>query len=1204
MRKFLTNKVNLTLLALFAASLGLGVYFSDRSAPNGKYVAEKVEVRLNNMLLAADKEAKTILARLKANPDALISSGLGNVDFYWVEGVAITRWTGNAWWPAVRNLAEGAPIRYIKSSAGDFIYKRYDAGKDKYLVAVIPLKRHYLIQNDYLKPWQNPEILPPYPVMLADARSAERHPVGHGRLTLFYLSLPSSFPADMLPFSLFCTAVLCFCAVLYQAVRHLQSRPAFGFLILFAGIAGLRLVMLDAQFPAGFITASLFDPKFFASSAFNPNLGDLLFNSLSVFILCLFLFLNYSRFKGLHRLLTIPLWRTLISTFCSVAIFFGMLFLFVVIQTIYNNSSITLSISNSISFDGLRWVALICVLVSWLCVFMFAHVFIRVLSGCQKNVNFALFILFGASVFILVNEITGQHYLSSLAAGVLYVLIVVYFRLDHTLRHFRYPTFGYFLVAVLVFSASGFYAVTWFSVKEQARSQAQFAGSFLLDRDNFGEYLLDEVSTKISSDAFIQARISGPFMSRDAVKQKVRQVFLPGYFNKYKVDLLLFAGNGDPLDDSNPENFSTWLSGFDTEASKTEYPGIYFIGASQSEAIRMYLSVIPIKRKDLTLGFMVISLSLRKDIPENVYPELLVDNRFQRAFRSKAYSYAVIHNHEILYRSGDYNYESFEGLSDPDLFAGGVIRNGYRHVAAEAPDGRIAVVSVKIPFIMYRIADFSFLLICGIAVLMLFLLGTGFLTAVRGQRISLTARIQLILNLSFFLPLIAVSVITLGLTSRSAQEQLNAEYLSKSRNFAVELSSRLVDDEDFPRAFDNQLVQQARLANLDANIFTPDGHLVVSTQPLIFEYQLLAPVISPQALQRVREGERTFILQEVVGGLKYYVAYAAVAGGTSGKLAGILAIPYFQSQYSLEAMQISILSNILIIFIGIFFLLLIVSFVASNWLTKPLSMITQKIGKVSLTASNQPIDWPAEDEIGMLVREYNQMIAKLSESKLELERTQRERTWREIAQQVAHEIKNPLTPMKLTLQQLQRMNVNSQPDALKNSIASLLTQIDALDGIASSFSAYAKMPEPVLERVSLIDLLTMTTELHNQAGNVFFETKLSEAFIQTDRQLLSRVISNLILNGLQSGEREDRVKVTVTLQRQNSAYLISVTDNGPGIEETIRDKIFLPHFSTKQAGSGLGLAISKQGVEQLGGKIWFESEPGRGTRFFVQLPGV
>jgi nitrogen fixation/metabolism regulation signal transduction histidine kinase len=262
--------------------------------------------------------------------------------------------------------------------------------------------------------------------------------------------------------------------------------------------------------------------------------------------------------------------------------------------------------------------------------------------------------------------------------------------------------------------------------------------------------------------------------------------------------------------------------------------------------------------------------------------------------------------------------------------------------------------------------------------------------------------------------------------------------------------------------------------------------------------------------------------------------------------------------------------------------------------------------RTSLTKINQPLKWKADDEIGLMVKEYNQMLFKLSESKAELEQTQRERTWREIAQQVAHEIKNPLTPMKLTLQQLQRSvetNTNTAEKTGK-AVSTLLNQVDTLNDIASSFSTFAKMPEPVIQRLELVSVIKRIVLLHSQSGDLSFSSPIKEAFVLGDEQLLGRTFSNIILNAFQAARPGHPQELRITLERKEGKYVLIFKDNGKGIEPHVAERIFLSHFSTKKSGSGLGLAIAKQAIEQMQGRIWFDTVVGAGTTFYIELPVV
>jgi nitrogen fixation/metabolism regulation signal transduction histidine kinase len=302
--------------------------------------------------------------------------------------------------------------------------------------------------------------------------------------------------------------------------------------------------------------------------------------------------------------------------------------------------------------------------------------------------------------------------------------------------------------------------------------------------------------------------------------------------------------------------------------------------------------------------------------------------------------------------------------------------------------------------------------------------------------------------------------------------------------------------------------------------------------------------------------------------------------------------------------QINIFINILNIFALIFIALVVLAYFVSKWLTFPLEFITQSLKRTSLTKTNQPLVWKADDEIGLMVKEYNQMLYNLGESKAELEQTQRERTWREMAQQVAHEIKNPLTPMKLTLQQLERniQSGNNVTEKAAKAVSTLLTQVDTLNDIASSFSAFAKMPEPVIQPVELVSLLRRTVDLHSHSGEIIFRNGIKELYVLGDEQLLGRTFSNIILNAFQAARPGEASVVHVTVQRKDNLVSIAFQDNGKGIEPDVAERIFVPHFTTKKSGSGLGLAIARQAIEQMKGRIWFETEIGKGTIFFIEMP--
>jgi nitrogen fixation/metabolism regulation signal transduction histidine kinase len=256
---------------------------------------------------------------------------------------------------------------------------------------------------------------------------------------------------------------------------------------------------------------------------------------------------------------------------------------------------------------------------------------------------------------------------------------------------------------------------------------------------------------------------------------------------------------------------------------------------------------------------------------------------------------------------------------------------------------------------------------------------------------------------------------------------------------------------------------------------------------------------------------------------------------------------------------------------------------------------------------NEAIDWKRNDEIGELVNEYNKMVGKLDESATALAKSEREGAWREMARQVAHEIKNPLTPMKLSLQYLQKSisnNADNVQELTRNVAQTLVEQIDHLNQIAGEFSQFANIGNPRNEVFDLHEVLYLVTQLYRVNDRVHLDcTPLpGQVLINADRTHINRLFTNLIQNAIQAVPEDKIAVIEVEEELRGDKILVKVKDNGLGIANDMRSKIFTPNFTTKTSGTGLGLAMCKGIVEQAKGEIWFETRTGEGSTFFVELP--
>jgi nitrogen fixation/metabolism regulation signal transduction histidine kinase len=292
-----------------------------------------------------------------------------------------------------------------------------------------------------------------------------------------------------------------------------------------------------------------------------------------------------------------------------------------------------------------------------------------------------------------------------------------------------------------------------------------------------------------------------------------------------------------------------------------------------------------------------------------------------------------------------------------------------------------------------------------------------------------------------------------------------------------------------------------------------------------------------------------------------------------------------------------------LIFIGIGLLAVIIA----RQITTPLNIIQYSLSKTIYGQKNEPITWRRDDEIGALVKEYNTMISALERSAQKLAQSERESAWREMAKQVAHEIKNPLTPLKLGLQLLEKSWKDKDPkfdQKFERFSKSFVEQIESLSSIASEFSAFAKMPETRIERLDVFEVLSQAVTVFRQVDNIkiVYQAPDKQFLIDADRDQLLRCFNNLLKNAIEAIGTEKQGIIEINYLVTSKSILLSIKDNGGGIPAHLREKIFEPNFTTKSSGTGLGLAFVKNSIENAGGKVWFETAIDIGTTFYISLP--
>jgi signal transduction histidine kinase len=302
------------------------------------------------------------------------------------------------------------------------------------------------------------------------------------------------------------------------------------------------------------------------------------------------------------------------------------------------------------------------------------------------------------------------------------------------------------------------------------------------------------------------------------------------------------------------------------------------------------------------------------------------------------------------------------------------------------------------------------------------------------------------------------------------------------------------------------------------------------------------------------------------------------------------------------------IGNLINVYVFLLIIAIAIALFMSQTLVAPIIRLGQKMQSTKLGRKNEPLVWNQKDELGILINQYNNMVESLEKSAEMIAQNEREIAWREMAKQVAHEIKNPLTPMKLSIQHLEskisELPQEDIPAFVKRVSTTLIEQIDNLTRIATEFSSFSKLPEPNNEKITLNDLVSSVHDLFRKREDILFNlyVPIDEIYIYADRSHVLRILNNLIKNAIQAIPDGSKGKMDIKLFTRKGYAVIQVSDNGEGIPVDMRDKVFFPNFTTKSSGTGLGLAICKDVVESYGGRIYFESTAGKGSDFFVELP--
>lgn len=991
-----------------------------------------------------------------------------------------------------------------------------------------------------------------------------------------------------------------------RTTKSVLQFPVINFLAIFVLLILLRLFFLNFKKETGLEDAALFDARFFASAAWNlPSLGDLLLHLL-VFILLIAFVLKFRKAYALiyHK------WTNRFNkkVLFLANVFFYNLLLFAslkIIEILVKDSAhIPLSF---LAFYDLNLNSFFMLLLLLIFIFINVGILYGLFNLAIRNKAIKLLIITQTSFFALILLLffvinKNGFYLFFAQVNVMVLLFYYLIR-----KRFNLPEI---LFLLLVFNAFAVGVVFNAALNQKNIENAKRTCKELFSpRDVYAEFLLDETIQEIQNDPFRKRTLSSQFLSNKDFQNRVRIKHMDRYLDKFNIVDFRFLKSQRNKIDSNFVLLKADLSDFDEDKNRITNR----IKQPIREAGQLgYLLNIPINFEDYHVDTLYIKLLQNKLIFENPLPFSLETNVLDFDFSTQNFSSAIYINQKLINRQGEFPYRLKANFLP--FKTGFKIQKdkGFSHILYR-PDAKNLVV-VSMPktslFQIITTASSLFLLAVFIALLFLFFINISKTKRII-NKISYQNRIEFVLISSIVFLMVLIALITTRYTIYNNKKEQIKNLTEKAQNIAIYAESAIQNQDSLIKTEENislELKQLSKKYFTEILLYDTLGNLSFSSQDNLLKRNLLAKRIHPTAFQEIALDQKTnFIQTENLGKLTYLSAYIPIQN-QANQIQAILNIPSFSTEQKFKSYVSSFLGNLLNIYVLILILIVVLAFWLSEKITQPLRDMIRiiKATKMGKKPNIKLLD--KQDEITLMVNEYKLMLDQLESNAEKLAQSEKDAAWRQMARQVAHEIKNPLTPIKLSVQHLKRAwkDQSHQFDNMLERVTNtILDQIDSLNRISTEFSAFAQMPVGQKEIIDLTVVASHAVRLYKDSFRVILidETYQDESFIYADREQISRVFNNLIKNASQSKRDEEDLEIVVHLTKKpNNEFQVEIKDNGDGISEKIQEKIFVPNFTTKSSGMGLGLAIVKKMVEHNEGRIHFETKINEGTSFFIYFP--
>lgn len=1194
--------------------------------------------RLQENLSAKEKIVKNFLA----NPDQINtvlsfnkngSAALNFIDTYRPLGInllvfkdnTLQFWSSSKVLPSINRIKEGSSIYESNNGYYELIKKTID---NHTFLFFITLRSKFFIENQYLKNEIVPELLSNNSLDLAAFTDKDTRDIFNlNKDYLFQVKLKDSYAGGVytnIQLWLWIVGLFAICLFVNSYCTWLVNKGAvflgifiltFFFCVL--RISDLKYFWLNHQF-----NLEIFNPSIYAQSDLLPSLGDFLLNIIAITWICLF---TYTHRKKIE----IPYWATKNRTtgilihlafllvlsaiaFLTDDVFFGLI----------DNSRINFDLTNIINLSFTSFICLLILCLVWFNIFLVANIFIELSKQFNvSNKQRAILFLVTLSIFFVYKLI--DDFTVFFLVYALFIFILCYNDYVQE-RKFNIGIYAALFFCMAFLSALKY--VKFIDIKERSVRSGIAEKLFLADEPKVMNSITS-FERKISTDSLIvnyfsQSQRIRPFQIHNYILKN----YLDGYLSRYDYKIFEY----DKIDsafDVNSIPLSNYRSLVRSGALKIQGSG-YFYRINDTFGYQKYFGIIPVfDQQRNSLGSMVIELTSQPYDHNVNFPELLIDGRLKSDEDYSQYSFAFYKDNKLFSQSGKYTYPTinqFNGVIDSVVFKN-EFNPDYNHAIKKKDKSKVIVISKERMSYTIRLVTLSFFFLVfiffsGVLYCLLWLFNninnqqSGWFKLnrylmINANKILYKTRIQVTIVLAVVATLLIVGWTTFYYIKDEYVNQQEDEIREKVRKVQLAYEKLVVNGLKRDEEAKSEFNQFADVNSTFLTLYDENGNMVLTSLPKMYEYGILGPKIGPKAYVNMHTNQKSEFINtnEKIGKFTYAAGYAPIRNAQN-KTIGYIGLPYYDNEADYQQ-KIGLFINTLInIYALVFVLIGVLAVFLANQITHPLTFIQESIRKTKLGQRNQPIVWHRQDEIGSMIKEYNKMLAALEMSAVKLARSERESAWREMAKQVAHEIKNPLTPLKLGVQLLEKSWKEQDPNFEKKFASfnkSFIEQIDSLATIASEFSNFAKMPDTKLENLALIPIIEQAIRVFNSTDNIeitMTNQVNGDLIVLGDKDQLLRTFNNLLKNAIEATEGKERGVIRIKIINDKKFAFVEVEDNGKGIDDGLQDKIFVPNFTTKSSGTGLGLAFVKQAIENAGGTIHFNSFLNEGTTFYLSFP--